>query len=106
MSGVLNRHCADQGHAGHQGRIPDNHLAGLHPASRDAVGVKVKVPSFDLCTNGGRMNMFSGIVLHSNNSVVDVSVAADRVMYAQWLPHELTAILQALAQYRDARVDE
>jgi hypothetical protein len=43
------------------------------------------------------MNKFSGIDLHSNNSVVLVSDETDRVMYAQRLPNELPAILQALA---------
>src|SRR5260370_13573021 len=50
------------------------------------------------------MNKFSGIDLHSNNSVVVVSDEADRVMYAQRLPNELSAILQALAPYREELV--
>jgi hypothetical protein len=40
---------------------------------------------------------FSGIDLHSNNSVVVVSDAEDRIVLKRRLPNELGAILAALA---------
>src|SRR6266403_2136804 len=50
------------------------------------------------------MNKFSGIDLHSNNSVVVVSDEADRVVYQQRLPNELPVILQALEPHRSELV--
>jgi transposase len=44
---------------------------------------------------------FSGIDLHSNNSVVVVSDAEDRIVLQRRLPNELGAILAALAPHRD-----
>ncbi len=44
---------------------------------------------------------YSGIDLHSNNSVVVVSDEADRVMYSKRLPNELAKVLEALEPYRD-----
>jgi transposase len=44
---------------------------------------------------------FSGIDLHSNNSVVVVSDAEDRIVLKRRLPNELGAILAALAPHRD-----
>ena len=44
---------------------------------------------------------FSGIDLHSNNSVVVISDEEDRVVYRRRLPNELGQILVALAPYRD-----
>ena len=44
---------------------------------------------------------FSGIDLHSNNSVVLVSDAEDRIVLQRRLPNELGAILAALAPHRD-----
>jgi transposase len=46
------------------------------------------------------MTCYSGIDLHSNNSVVVVSDAADRVLYQRRLPNELVRILAALEPYR------
>jgi hypothetical protein len=44
---------------------------------------------------------FSGLDLHSNNSVVVVSDAEDRIVLQRRLPNELSAILAALAPHRD-----
>jgi transposase len=46
------------------------------------------------------MKKFSGIDLHSNNSVVVVSDESDRIVYQKRLPNELPMILEALAPYR------
>jgi len=50
------------------------------------------------------MKKFSGIDLHSNNSVVVVSDEADRIVYQHRLPNELPLVLQALAPYREELV--
>ena len=42
---------------------------------------------------------FSGIDLHSNNSVVVVSDEEDRIVYQKRLPNNLPQILAALAPY-------
>ena len=44
---------------------------------------------------------FSGIDLHSNNSVVVISDGEDRVVYQRRLPNELGQILAALAPHRE-----
>jgi transposase len=44
---------------------------------------------------------YSGIDLHSNNSVVVVSDEADRVLYRARLPNELGKVLEALEAYRE-----
>jgi len=44
---------------------------------------------------------YSGIDLHSNNSVVVVSDEADRVVYERRLPNELAKVLEALEPYRE-----
>lgn len=46
------------------------------------------------------MKKYSGIDLHSNNSVVLVSDEADRVVYRRRLPNELGKVLEALEPYR------
>jgi transposase len=46
------------------------------------------------------MKVYSGIDLHSNNSVVLVSDEADRVLYQRRLPNELGRVLEALEPYR------
>jgi len=46
------------------------------------------------------MKKFSGIDLHSNNSVVVVTEEADRIVYQERLPNELSAILAALEPHR------
>jgi transposase len=48
------------------------------------------------------MTCYSGIDLHSNNSVVVVSEEADRVLYQRRLPNELGMIVAALAPYRES----
>ena len=50
------------------------------------------------------MSKFSGIDLHSNNSVVVVSDEADRIVYQQRMPNELPVILQALEPHRSELV--
>ncbi|TCK94518.1 transposase [Paraburkholderia sp. BL9I2N2] len=47
------------------------------------------------------MNKFSGIDLHSNNSVVVVSDDADRVVYQRRLPNDPVQIRAALAPHRE-----
>jgi transposase len=47
---------------------------------------------------------FSGIDLHSNNSVVLISDEADRIMYQKRLPNDLAQILAALEPHRDELV--
>jgi transposase len=47
------------------------------------------------------MKKFSGIDLHSNNSVVVISDDADRIVYQRRLPNDLGQILAALAPYRE-----
>ena len=44
---------------------------------------------------------FSGIDLHSNNSVVLISDEADRIVYQKRLPNDLAQILAALEPHRD-----
>ena len=46
------------------------------------------------------MNKFSGIDLHSNNSVVVVSDEADRIVYQRRLPNDPVQIRAALAPHR------
>lgn len=41
---------------------------------------------------------YSGIDLHSNNSVVEVTDEADRVMLEKRMPNDLAAILAVLAR--------
>ena len=43
---------------------------------------------------------FSGIDLHSNNSVVLISDEADRIVYQKRLPNDLAQILGALEPHR------
>lgn len=50
------------------------------------------------------MKKFSGIDLHSNNSVVVVTDEADRIVYQQRLPNELGVIVAALEPYREELV--
>jgi len=47
---------------------------------------------------------YSGIDLHSNNSVVVVSDEADRIVCRQRVPNELNAVLGILAPYREELV--
>ena len=47
------------------------------------------------------MTVYSGIDLHSNNSVVLLSDEADRVVYQRRLPNELGKVLEALEPYRE-----
>lgn len=44
---------------------------------------------------------FSGIDLHSNNSVVVISDEEDRIVYERRLPNDLGQILAGLAPHRD-----
>ena len=53
---------------------------------------------------GGQHGKFSGIDLHSNNSVVVVSDEEDRIVYQKRLPNNLEAIGAALAPHRDELV--
>src|SRR3990172_8849632 len=50
------------------------------------------------------MKKYSGIDLHSNNSVVVVIDETDRVLHARRLPNELGGVLAALAPYREELV--
>jgi hypothetical protein len=50
------------------------------------------------------LKKFSGIDLHSNNSVVVVTDEADRILYQHRLPNELPLILQALGPHREELV--
>jgi transposase len=50
------------------------------------------------------MNKFSGIDLHSNNSVVVVSDEADRIVYQRRLPNDPVQIRAALAPHREELV--
>src|SRR5687768_6618630 len=50
------------------------------------------------------MKKFSGIDLHSNNSVVVVSDEEDRIVFQQRLPNDLAVILKALEPHREALV--
>lgn len=47
------------------------------------------------------MKAYSGIDLHSNNSVVALSDEDDRIIYRKRLPNDLGIVLQGLAPYRD-----
>ena len=47
---------------------------------------------------------FSGIDLHSNNSVVLISDEADRIVYQKRLPNDLAQIVAALEPHRDQLV--
>ena len=47
---------------------------------------------------------FSGIDLHSNNSVVVISEETDRIVYEKRLPNNLEQILAALAPHREELV--
>ena len=44
---------------------------------------------------------FTGIDLHSNNSVVVISDEEDRIVYQRRLPNELQHIVTALAPHRE-----
>jgi transposase len=46
------------------------------------------------------MKKYSGIDLHSNNSVVSVTDEADRVLYCKRLPNDLARILEAVEPHR------
>src|SRR5207302_7839563 len=50
------------------------------------------------------MMKFSGIDLHSNNSVVLISDEADRIVYQKRLPNDLAQIVAALEPHRDELV--
>jgi transposase len=50
------------------------------------------------------MDMFGGIDLHSNNSVVVISDEADRIVYQRRLPNDVIQIRAALAPYREELV--
>jgi len=50
------------------------------------------------------MNLYAAIDLHSNNGVLSVIDEEDRVLFERRLPDELTAVLDALAPYRDQLV--
>ena len=50
------------------------------------------------------MKKYSGIDLHSNNSVVVVADENDRVLYAKRLPNELGKVLEALQAHREELV--
>lgn len=47
------------------------------------------------------MKLYSGVDLHSNNSVVALSDEDDRIIYRKRLPNDLGMILQNLEPYRD-----
>ena len=49
------------------------------------------------------MQLYAGIELQANNSVVVVLDEADRILYQKRLHNELGALLQALAPYPDPR---
>ena len=46
------------------------------------------------------MQKFSGIDLHSDNSMVVVSDEEDRIVYQRRLANDLASIVQALAPYQ------
>jgi transposase len=46
------------------------------------------------------MQKFSGIDLHSDNSMVVVSDEEDRIVYQRRLPNDLAGIVQALAPFQ------
>ncbi|MDE2089804.1 MAG: IS110 family transposase [Gammaproteobacteria bacterium] len=50
------------------------------------------------------MKKFSGIDLHSNNSVIVISDEADSVLYQRRLPNDLSQIVAALAPHREELV--
>lgn len=50
------------------------------------------------------MDKYIGIDLHSNNSVVVVTDAEDRVVYQKRLPNDLNEILGALMPHREQTV--
>ena len=50
------------------------------------------------------MKLYAAIDLHSNNGVLSVIDEEDRVLFERRLPDELTAVLDALAPYRDQLV--
>lgn len=47
------------------------------------------------------MELYGGIDLHSNNSVIDLLRKDDRVVYNKRLPNDLSVILRELEPYRD-----
>ena len=47
------------------------------------------------------MKKFSGIDLHSNNSLIVVSDEADKIVYQRRHPNDLAEILRALEPHRD-----
>lgn len=50
------------------------------------------------------MKLYAAIDLHSNNGVLSILDEEDRVLYEHRLPNELTAVLEALAPWRDQLV--
>jgi hypothetical protein len=75
-----------------------NHIAGLSFAARGAGVESGWHKPFDLMEAEMK---FNGIDLHSNNGVVMVSDAEDRIVLQRRLPNELSAILAALAPHRN-----
>lgn len=47
------------------------------------------------------MQLYAGIDLHSNNSVLVISQADDKVVYQRRLPNELSSILRELTPYKE-----
>src|SRR6266704_1439508 len=74
----------------------DNHVTGLLAAWKRRAKVKVRSR---FKPEGGPQMKFSGIDLHSNNSVVVVSDEEDRIVYQKRLPNNLEQIQAALAPY-------
>jgi Transposase len=62
--------------------------------------IYIRVQTHRLDAQEAGMNKFSGIDLHSNNSVVVVSDEADRIAYQRRLPNDQIEIRAALAPHR------
>ena len=46
--------------------------------------------------------LYAGIDLHSNNNVIVVTDAEDKVVYRKRLPNELDVVLRALSPFSDS----
>ena len=70
---------------------PDKHLAS-------GADLRSRGYRLDSVSTEGNLDMelYAGIDLHSNNSVVSVLDENDRVVYAKRLPNDLAAIIAAL----------
>jgi len=80
-------------------KCTEDHLAGLR--DREGGGAKVSSQSSNHFDHEEAKMMYSGIDLHSNNSVIAVIDDADHIVAQKRLPNEISKIIGFLARWRD-----